>query len=374
MTEGSGVRKFFANHWEKMALWTILIGLFYLLKPFFLLIFLTFLITYITKTSIDWIMGRLKVNYRLMTVIVFAIFVGLLCGAGAWIGPKLVAESNQVLRQFAGDNEVEASKKIDQFIEGVVVRIFGQKDGQAVIGSERYVAMIQAVKAEAATAVKAALPNVIEGLLFAVKFVWTITASLLLAIVFSFILVMDWRRIATGMKKLEHSRIRTFYLGTAPHMQAVASVLGKAFRAQVTIAACNTVLTVAGLWFFGVPNLALLSTIVFLCGFIPVLGTFLSGIPILLFALQVGGMLLVLQLIVVIALVHAFEAYVLNPHITGNVLNVHPILVLVLLLVGERFFGLWGMILGVPIGYYIIRVLAERDESLPPISESAPQT
>jgi hypothetical protein len=35
MLEGSGFKKLFANNWEKMALWAILIGLFYLLKPFF---------------------------------------------------------------------------------------------------------------------------------------------------------------------------------------------------------------------------------------------------------------------------------------------------------------------------------------------------
>jgi len=55
---------------------------------------------------------------------------------------------------------------------------------------------------------------------------------------------------------------------------------------------------------------------------------------------------------------------VLNPKITGNVLHVHPILVLVLLLVGERFFGIWGMVVGVPIGYYVISVLTMKDESL----------
>jgi predicted PurR-regulated permease PerM len=56
---------------------------------------------------------------------------------------------------------------------------------------------------------------------------------------------------------------------------------------------------------------------------------------------------------------------VLNPRITANILHIHPILVLILLLLGERFCGLWGMVLGVPIGYYVISVLAHRDESLP---------
>jgi len=65
---------------------------------------------------------------------------------------------------------------------------------------------------------------------------------------------------------------------------------------------------------------------------------------------------------VLIAIVHSFEAYVLNPRITAKVLHVHPILVLILILVGERFFGVWGMVVGVPIGYYLISVLTEQEE------------
>jgi predicted PurR-regulated permease PerM len=77
----------------------------------------------------------------------------------------------------------------------------------------------------------------------------------------------------------------------------------------------------------------------------------------------VGGVPLVLKLILLIAIVHAFEAYILNPNITGNVLHIHPLLVLVLLLLGERFFGVWGMVAGVPVGYYVISVVTRRDEA-----------
>jgi predicted PurR-regulated permease PerM len=97
-------------------------------------------------------------------------------------------------------------------------------------------------------------------------------------------------------------------------------------------------------------------------------GTFLSSIPILLFGIQSGGLLLALKLLALILAVHAFEAYVLNPKITANILHMHPLLVLVLLLLGERFFGIWGMVVGVPIGYYLISVLIEQDENITPES------
>ncbi len=364
MLEGSGVKKLFMNNWEKMALWAILIGLFYLLKPFFLLIFETFLITYSTKIVIQWAVNRLEMNYRVATVVIFLLFVALLGAASTWIVPKLVLESNRIVKDFTGSGDQQTREKINGFVESIVVKVVGEEKAQKIIDSDEYTAMMDVLKSESARAVKAALPRVLETLLHLVKFCWEILFTLILAIIFSFILVMDWQRIAGKMKELEKSRIRSFYLGASPHLQAFADVLGKAFTAQAIIAVCNTLLTAAGIWFFEVPNIALIMTIVFLCGFIPILGTFISSVPILIFGIQTGGLITAFKLIVLIAIVHAFEAYVLNPKITGNVLHVHPILVLILLLVGERFFGIWGMVVGVPIGYYVITILTMKDESL----------
>ena len=370
MIEGSGIKKFFANNWEPMVLWAILIGFFYLLKPFFLLIFEIFLITFITKSLVQRIVTRTNLNYRLTTVMVFLLFISLLGVIGTWIGPRLIIESNQVVTDFAGNSNKQTRENINRFAEKLVVNMVGEQKAQVVIDSEKYVAMIEALRTEALKAVTATLPQVFEALLFLVKLGWKIVISLFLAIIFSFVLVMDWQRIADKMKVLERSRIRTFYLGIAPHLRAFTNVLGKALRAQAIIATCNTILTAIGLWFFDVPNIVLLSTVVFFCGFIPILGTFLSSIPILIFGLHVGGLSLILKLIVLITVVHSIEAYVLNPKITANILHIHPMLVLVLLLIGERFFGIWGMVVGVPIGYYIISVLMTKDEC---ITEESPE-
>jgi len=60
-------------------------------------------------------------------------------------------------------------------------------------------------------------------------------------------------------------------------------------EAQAVIAIMNTVLTLIGLAILGVPSLAVLSLIVFLCSFIPVLGVFISTLPVVLVALNSIG-------------------------------------------------------------------------------------
>lgn len=369
-TDNLGFRKFFENNWEMMSLWTILIGLFFLLRPFFLLIFETFLITYIMRHAVLWTVKKCRMNYILATFLLFALAVGLFGSLAAWVGPRLGVESNRVIMELAGSGTNATIANVNTAVERMIGEIVGPVRSPGLIASEEYGMIMDVVRVETEKAVNSAVPRIPGLVIHFVKMTWELAFSLLLAVIFSFILVLDWEKIAGRIRQLEGSRIRAFYRGAAPHLAAFADILGKTIRAQAVIAICNTILTALGIWLLGLPHLALLSTIVFFCGFIPILGTFLSSIPILLFGAQVGGVVLMLKLTALIVLVHAFEAYILNPRITANVLHAHPILILVLLLIGERFFGLWGMVLGVPIGFYVITILAKSDpilekESLP---------
>lgn len=370
MNNAAGLSKFFNRHWEKMLLWALLAGLLFLLRPFLLLIFNTFLITFLTKRAVDELVRRTRLGHRVATALVFLVFVGALGLVTAWVGPRLIVESNRIVTDFAGEGEQQTREKTNRFVESIVVRFAGADKGKAFIGSERFTTLMDGATLEVTKFTKAALPALLQNMIHLIRVGWEFLVALLLSIIFSFMLVSDWQRIGRAMEALENSRIRTFYLGVAPHLRAFANVLGRALGAQALIAAVNTVLTAAGLWFLDVPNIALLSTLVFVCGFIPILGTLLSSIPIVLFGVQAGGLMLGAQLVGLIAVIHAVEAYVLNPRITGGFLRIHPLMVLVLLLVGERFFGIWGMVIGVPIGYYIINVLTMPEDATAEDKES----
>jgi predicted PurR-regulated permease PerM len=93
---------------------------------------------------------------------------------------------------------------------------------------------------------------------------------------------------------------------------------------------------------------------VFVSSFIPVLGVFISTTPIVLVALNAGGPPLSLAAIGMVVVIHALEAYVLNPMIYGRHLRLNPVLTLIILYVGYHVFGLWGMLLGVPVARYFI--------------------
>ncbi|NBD14195.1 MULTISPECIES: AI-2E family transporter [Corallococcus] len=119
-------------------------------------------------------------------------------------------------------------------------------------------------------------------------------------------------------------------------------------RGQVTICLVNGGLTLVGLLLFGVKFAFLLATIATLFSLIPIFGTIISSVPIVLIALADGvqkGFALLLWIVGI----HALEAYFLNPKIMGEAARIHPVVVAFSLIAGEKLFGLWGALFAVPV-------------------------
>lgn len=145
-------------------------------------------------------------------------------------------------------------------------------------------------------------------------------------------------------------------------------------RGQVTICIVNGALTFVGLLLFGVKFAFLLATIATLFSLIPIFGTIISSVPIVLIALADGfqkGLAILLWIIGI----HALEAYFLNPKIMGSAARIHPVIVAFSLIAGERFFGLVGALFAVPIAAILVacfdylRLKAQPKESPLPLGE-----
>ncbi len=182
-----------------------------------------------------------------------------------------------------------------------------------------------------------------------------IVTSLVLAI---FILI-EWHGLKEDVVAMRQTRLRPIFDEIAPGMIALGKLIGKSFQGQAVIALFNAAMTFGALWMIGVEYKFILALMTFLFSFIPVVGVILSGIPIYAVAIfQPGGSLMMaVQVVIAIAVIHMIEGMILSPRIIGKIGHLHPVLVIGILLVAEHFFGMWGLILGVPIAIYLIRVL-----------------
>jgi predicted PurR-regulated permease PerM len=119
-------------------------------------------------------------------------------------------------------------------------------------------------------------------------------------------------------------------------------------RGQITICLVNGTLTFIGLVIFGVKFAFLLATVALLFALIPIFGTIISSVPIVLIGLSQSWKTGLGMLLWIIG-IHALEAYVLNPKIMGSAARIHPLVVAFALIAGERSFGLIGALFAVPI-------------------------
>lgn len=127
-------------------------------------------------------------------------------------------------------------------------------------------------------------------------------------------------------------------------------------RGQFTIMLVNGVLTLIGLLILRVPFAFALAFIATLLYVVPIFGTILSSIPIVLLALTGGGLSKGLLALGWILIIHALESYVLNPKIMGDASRIHPVLIVLALVVGERSFGIVGALLAVPVASVLVAI------------------
>jgi predicted PurR-regulated permease PerM len=136
-------------------------------------------------------------------------------------------------------------------------------------------------------------------------------------------------------------------------LERIDRSLSGVVRGQVTICLVNGTLTFVGLLLFGVKFAFLLATVATVFSLIPIFGTILSSVPIVLLSLADGfqkGFAILLWIVGI----HALEAYFLNPKIMGSAARIHPVIVAFSLIAGEKMFGLVGALFAVPAASIVV--------------------
>ncbi|HEY5611588.1 MAG TPA: AI-2E family transporter [Thermoanaerobaculia bacterium] len=351
---------------EKWAIWIAFIGIIVLLRHLFPVIFLTFVLTYIGNSLVN-LMSRRWVLRRVNLAVVYVVFLLALGGVAVLVVPRIVTEARQLAAFYvardvakepgldtvaplaAPDEGTLLDRQVRRYVDSILLRVFGAETFHSFERSDAYDALMTGVEGS----LRDSIPRVVAAVRDFANASIVILAQFLLSIILSFLILWDLPSLKNGVQSLSTGAAAEVYTEIAPGMTAFGVMLGRAFEAQTGIAVVNAFLTSIGFLILGIPSIALLATIVFFCSYIPVVGVILSTLPAALFAFKAGGIALVSWLVLVVLVVHAIEAYALNPIIYGRHLKMHPVAVLVILLVGEHLFGVWGLLLGVPITAFI---------------------
>jgi predicted PurR-regulated permease PerM len=178
----------------------------------------------------------------------------------------------------------------------------------------------------------------------------------LMAILFSYLIMLDFGRLSKELSGLKTSKLRDFYEEAGQPVVQFAMSVAQGFKAIAIIAFITTVMLAVVMLALRIPQVLLLSLVVFVTSLIPIVGVIFEALAILLVTFNAYGLDYHFWAMVVgMTIVHLIIAYVVAPIIFGRQFRLNMVLILIVLYIGQRVAGMWGLVLGVPVANYFIR-------------------
>ncbi len=339
------------------------------LLPFLLALMLAYVIAPLVRrlSSVE-VKGKRLPRWGSVLVL-YAAFAGLLYIFGAIFVPqlyremvRLVKDGSEWLNSMDDENVAQLGTSIETFLEryNLPVRIItpGSEEEELVDPratreiSINLIEVTQSFVRDAKAFLKAETGKVFGQLQRVVTATLGFVFKVFLVLMLTAFIAADSERIVSFLFSITPIRDRSKLQDL---LARIDRGLGGVVRGQLTICVINGALTLVGLLLLKVKFAFLLATIAAVFSLVPIFGSILSTIPIVIVALS-GGITSALLSLLWIVGIHALEANLLNPKIMGDAAKIHPVLVVLALVIGEHWYGIVGALLAVPLMSIIVTI------------------
>ncbi|TFZ17488.1 AI-2E family transporter [Limosilactobacillus fermentum] len=186
----------------------------------------------------------------------------------------------------------------------------------------------------------------------------TLLVAVAMSVILSFFYTIELRQMNEFSKTfLSSQHLSWFFKDLDFFGKKFVNTFGVVLEAQFFIALTNAALTMIALFFMKMPQIFALGLMVFILSLVPVAGVIISLVPLSMVGYSVGGIRYIVYLIIVILVIHMLESYVLNPKFMSSRTELPIFYTFVVLLVSEHLFGVWGLIVGVPIFTFLLDIV-----------------
>ncbi|WP_255287085.1 AI-2E family transporter [Bacillus cereus] len=311
----------------------ILILILYGLKSMINFILITFILTFLMEHFQRFISEKLncfvRINRKVIIVFLYIILVALIVTMIYKYLPVITVQISQLIYQFQvffkqpPDNEI--IKYLISTIKEMEVSIYIEQGVESIY---RHLAKIGKM-----------------------------SLQMFLSLILSLFFLLEKERIIDFTSKFKDSKVSIFYNVIAYFGKKFVRSFGKVIKAQFLIAVVNCILSVITLWVLGFPQLFVLAVMIFVLGLIPVVGVIISLFPLYIIAYNIGGITYVVYILIFIVVIHTFESYFLNPKFMSAKTNLPIFYTFIILVFSEKFLGVWGLIIGIPIFIFLFDIL-----------------
>lgn len=316
---------------RRFAVLVLLIWVLYLVRGMLSAILLTFIFTYIV---VHWVRFVQRWIPRLPSLlVVLATYVVLIAAVYFAVTKYLPLLITQIVKMVNS-----------------VLKFYQSQDGSWLIKQLNHYISAKTVTAQVKHGINLAFSTLTSLTKMAVTF--------FMSFILSFFYTIELKQMYSFSRLFLTSELFSwlfediYYFG-----KKFVNTFGVVLEAQFFIALCNTALTTICLMFMHMPQILALALMVFIFSLVPVAGVIISLIPLSMVGYSVGGIRDVIYIIIMIIAIHALESYVLNPKFMSSRTELPIFYTFVVLLVSEKLFGTWGLIVGVPIFTFLLDIM-----------------
>ena len=305
----------------------------YAMKSMISLMLLMFVFTYlingVSKFLIKQLEGKIRINYKVMILTVSILVTTMLFVLIIDFLPLVIRQFEQVVRQINGIYHTSQDNQIINLIKEKLDQIYG-----TIFSTEGINYIVQSIS------------NISK-----------LGINIVIALILSIFFLLDKEKIVEFTHKFKQSKVSGVYNELEFFGGKFLSSFGKVIEVQIVIATINGILSTIGLGIIGFHHLLGFGMMVMLLGLIPVAGVIISLVPLSIVAFNTGGLVHVAYVLIMITLLHAFEAYILNPKLMSSKTKLPIFYTLSILLISEHVAGVLGLIIGIPVFMFILDVL-----------------
>lgn len=311
----------------------LLLAFIYAFRSMMNLLLIFFILTYLMNQLHKMLTNRMKIKNKAgqatTLILQYAIFIALMAIGIYKFIPSVLTELQPIVDQVIAFYEKPLPTVDSQVLQDLLASLQG-------IDLSAYV------------------NDGMNFILGALKKISSFGMNIFMALILSLFFLLEKERIKRFTANLKTSKLSFLYEELHFFGEKFIGSFGKVLEVQVMISFLNCIMSLFFLWIMGFPNLIALGIMIFILGLIPVAGVFISLVPLCAIAFSIGGIKMIVYVLIMIAVLHAFEAYLLNPKLMSQKTELPIFFTFIVLLFAEHFIGVWGLILGIPLFIFLL--------------------
>jgi predicted PurR-regulated permease PerM len=336
-----------SRSWKTTLLVLLALGIIlfaYYLRAIFTPLLVALLIAYILNPLID-ALERRRVPRVASIAGLYVVLIGLAALLAIWGIPKVVTEGRQFVRETITDENAKIHKVI----------LWGGTRVKDWMGAENWEEVrknlqsrMKGHEGDLAQAGGKIAGSVVSFMTQSVSGFLTVVSSVVLVPVYLFFILKNMNR---SWEKLRHAIPRAYRERTLATLGRIHRANAAFFRGQLTISLIEGTIIFLALLLMGVKFSFLFGSLYAVLSIIPFLGVVVGFAATEIFVLaDTGGFTTTFFLVAGLFMaIQALEASVLQPMILGKETGLAPIGIILALLICGELFGIFGMLIAVPI-------------------------